>query len=154
VALSARFAHVNLVARDWRRLARFYEQVFCCVPVPPERMLQGNELERATGVEGATIQGMHLRLPGFLHDGPTLEIFEYGRHAETTEAAANRPGFSHIAFAVDDVASARDVVLAAGGRSVGEVVTLSITEARSVTFAYVMDPEGNIIELQRWSDQE
>jgi predicted enzyme related to lactoylglutathione lyase len=153
VALSARFAHVNLVARDWRRLARFYEQVFCCVPVPPERKLRGKELERATGVGGATIQGVHLRLPSLEDDGPTLEIFEYGELAKSAPAAINRPGFAHIAFAVDDVEATRSDVLAAGGGTVGEVVTLPITEARSVTFAYVMDPEGNIIELQRWSDR-
>jgi predicted enzyme related to lactoylglutathione lyase len=153
VTLSASFAHVNLVARDWRRLARFYEQVFGCVPVPPERELQGDQLESATGVPGATIRGGHLRLPGFGEKGPTLEIFQYGEHADSGPAAVNRPGFAHIAFAVDDVKAARDAVLSAGGGSVGEVVTLPITATRSVTFAYVTDPEGNIIELQRWSDQ-
>jgi predicted enzyme related to lactoylglutathione lyase len=29
MAIEARFVHVNLVAKDWRRLARFYEQVQC-----------------------------------------------------------------------------------------------------------------------------
>ncbi|MFN2185927.1 MAG: VOC family protein [Anaerolineae bacterium] len=150
---SASFAHVNLVAKDWRRLARFYEQVLGCVPVPPERKLEGELLERATGVRRATIQGAHLLLPGLGEKGPTLEIFQYGKHADSGPAAVNRPGFAHIAFAVDDVKDARDAVLAAGGGSVGEIVTLPITETRSVTFAYVTDPEGNIIELQRWSDQ-
>jgi catechol 2,3-dioxygenase-like lactoylglutathione lyase family enzyme len=149
----ASFTHVNLVARDWRRLARFYEQVLGCVPVPPERNLQGEELDRATGVQQATIQGAHLRLPGMGETGPTLEIFEYGQHADSGPAAVNRPGFAHIAFAVDDIRAARDAVLSAGGGSVGDVVTLFITETRSVTFAYVTDPEGNIIELQRWLDQ-
>ncbi|MFN2220793.1 MAG: VOC family protein [Anaerolineae bacterium] len=151
--LSASFAHVNLVAKDWRRLARFYEQVLGCVPVPPERKLEGEQLERATGVRRATIQGAHLRLPGFGEKGPTLEIFQYGQHADSGPTAINRPGFAHVAFAVDDVKAARDAVLSAGGGSVGEVVALPITRTRSVTFAYVTDPEGNIIELQRWSDQ-
>lgn len=77
MTLSASFAHVNLVAKDWRRLARFYEQVLGCVPVPPERKLEGEQLERATGVRRATIQGAHLRLPGPAEKGPTLEIFQY-----------------------------------------------------------------------------
>jgi predicted enzyme related to lactoylglutathione lyase len=33
--IEATFGHVNLVARDWRALAAFYQRVFDCVPVPP-----------------------------------------------------------------------------------------------------------------------
>ena len=33
----ARYVHTNLIARDWRRLAAFYESVLGCVPVHPER---------------------------------------------------------------------------------------------------------------------
>jgi hypothetical protein len=43
-------------------------------------------------------------------------------------------------------------VLAAGGRAVGELVTVTIPGVGPITFAYVTDPEGNVIELQRWSD--
>ncbi len=63
----------------------------------------------------------------------------------------NRPGFGHIAFVVDDVIKARNEVLAAGGGSVGEIVTLHLTTGVKVTWCYVPDPEGNIIELQAWS---
>lgn len=63
--MQARFAHINLIARDWQRLARFYEEVFGCVLVPPERDFSGLWLESATGVPGAHIRGAHLRLPGF-----------------------------------------------------------------------------------------
>ena len=136
---------------DWRRLARFYEDVLGCVPVPPERKLEGKQLARATGIQGATIQGVHMRLPGFDGVGPTLEIFEYGQRVDGPLVAVNQRGFGHIAFAVEDVKAARDAVLAAGGSSVGELVTVAVSECRSVTFAYVRDPEGNIIELQRWS---
>jgi catechol 2,3-dioxygenase-like lactoylglutathione lyase family enzyme len=152
MAVGARFAHVNLIAKDWRRLARFYEQVLGCVLVPPERRLQGQWLENATGVSGARIQGAHLRLPGSGEEGPTLEIFQYDQHLERPSIAVNRPGLGHVAFAVDDVKAARDAVLVAGGSPVGEIVTLPIPGAGAVTFVYVTDPEGNIIELQRWSE--
>jgi predicted enzyme related to lactoylglutathione lyase len=55
---------------------------------------------------------------------------------------------------VPDVAAARAAVLAEGGRSVGEVVTLQTADGRRVTWCYVTDPEGNIIELQAWADPE
>ena len=149
----ARFAHVNLIARDWRRLARFYEQVLGCVPVPPERKLQGKRLEKGTGVPGARIEGTHLRLPGFGDQGPTLEIFQYDQFFGGAPTAVNQRGLAHVAFAVEDVKATQDAVLAAGGSNVGELVTLPISETRAVTFAYVRDPEGNIIELQKWSTQ-
>jgi YD repeat-containing protein len=44
------------------------------------------------------------------------------------------------------------IVLAEGGGDVGEVVTLRTADGRRVTWTYVTDPEGNIIELQNWSD--
>jgi predicted enzyme related to lactoylglutathione lyase len=150
MTLEARFVHTNLIAQDWRRLARFYEQVFGCTPILPERDLQGAWLEAATSVAGARIQGIHLRLPGYDRSGPTLEIFQYTPAQKRQGAGINQPGFGHIAFAVDDVEAARDAVLAAGGRTIGEVVTRQIAGAGRITFAYVADPEGNGIELQRW----
>jgi predicted enzyme related to lactoylglutathione lyase len=150
--IEARFGHVSIVASEWRALADFYARVLGCTFVPPERDLGGPVLEAATGVSGATIRGAHLRLPGLGPDGPTLEIFEYGSGPERPPTAVNRPGFGHIAFAVPDVAAARDAVLAAGGGVVGEVVTTDTSDGRRVTWTYVTDPEGNVLELQAWSD--
>jgi catechol 2,3-dioxygenase-like lactoylglutathione lyase family enzyme len=146
-----RFGHVNIVAADWRRLADFYVSVFGCELVPPERDYAGPNLERGTGVPGAALRGAHLRLPGHGADGPTLEIYQYAQAEDRVTTAANRAGFAHIAFAVDDVVSARGAVLAAGGGTVGEVVTLTTATGAQVTWCYVTDPEGNIVELQAWS---
>src|SRR5262245_50731451 len=146
----ARYVHTNLIARDWRRLSRFYRDVFGCLPMPPERNLSGREMEAGTGVPGARLQGMHLRLPGAGPDGPTLEIFEYAQAVADTPPAPNRPGFAHLAFAVDSVPDARDEVVSSGGSPVGEVVTVAISPTARVTWCYVRDPEGNIIELQAW----
>ena len=148
-----RFVHVNIVAEDWRSLTRFYEEVFGCERVGPERDLSGQWLEEGTGVARARIRGVHLRLPGCGVDGPTLEIFEYNRQEGRAEAAINRPGLAHIAFAVGDVARAREGVLAAGGGEIGGVVSLDVPGAGRVEFVYLTDPEGNILELQRWSKE-
>lgn len=66
--------------------------------------------------------------------------------------AANRAGFGHIAFAVDDVTATIEHVLKYGGKTLGQVVTKEIPGAGEITFAYVTDPEGNIIEIQKWRD--
>ena len=151
MAIQARFVHTNIIAQDWKRLARFYERILGCALVPPERNLSGQWLEDGTGVSGAEIQGVHLRLPGYGELGPTLEIFQYNHQQEPQETAINRPGFAHIAFAVDDVEAARDAVVAAGGGVVGEIVSVDVPGAGRVTFVYTTDPEGNIVELQHWS---
>jgi catechol 2,3-dioxygenase-like lactoylglutathione lyase family enzyme len=149
--IDARFGHVNLIARDWRRLADFYVRVFGCVVVPPERDYRGPELAAGTGVPDAALRGVHVRLPGGDPDGPTLEIYQYEQPLPGLPPAANRPGFAHICFAVPDVAAARETVLREGGGSVGEVVTLSTSDGRRVTWTYVTDPEGNVVELQSWA---
>ena len=146
----ARYVHTNLIARDWRRLAQFYESVFECVFVPPERNYAGPTLEAGTGVRGSMLVGAHLRLPGVGTEGPTLEIYSYSVSADGPVPAVNRPGFGHIAFEVASVHDARRDVLAASGQAVGEVVTLTTAAGSQVTWCYVTDPEGNIIELQSW----
>ena len=146
---TTRYAHTNLVARDWRALGRFYEEALGCVPLLPERDLSGDWLERGTGVPGARITGAHYRLPGGDGSGPTLEIFQYHPPEEAPPPPANRVGFGHIAFAVDDVEKARSAVLAAGGTPVGTIESIVLPNATRITWTYVRDPEGNLVELQK-----
>jgi len=146
-----RYAHTNLVARDWRALAGFYERIFGCVPVPPERDYSGSALEAGTGIPGARVRGAHLRLPGHGPNGPTLESYSYSPEADAVPSAVNRPGYGHLAFEVGSVEEARREVLASGGRAVGETVTLTTSVGARVTWCYVTDLEGNILELQKWA---
>lgn len=150
MTVSARYTHTNLVARDWRRLADFYIQVFGCRPVLPERHLTQPWVSQATGVEGAEIHGMHLRLPGYGEDGPTLEIFQYNHLAEGDRPAINRPGLAHLAFAVEDVTAALEIVLRAGGSQAGDLVYVDVAGVGRLVFVYAADPEGNLLELQKW----
>jgi predicted enzyme related to lactoylglutathione lyase len=144
-----KYVHTNIVAKDWRELSRFYREVFGCTPVLPERDLSGQWLDRATGVEGVRIRGVHLRLPGHGENGPTIEIFQYNDQPEIPETFPNRLGLGHLAFAVEDVEAVKEAVLEAGGGMVGEVVKVEIPGVGSIEFAYLTDPEGNIIEVQR-----
>jgi predicted enzyme related to lactoylglutathione lyase len=149
--MQAKYVHTNLIAHDWRKLAAFYTTVFGCSFVPPERDYQSAELDRGTGLRQAHLRGAHFRMPGYGDSGPTLEIYTYDTLTQAEQPTVNRPGFGHLAFEVADVAAAREEVLAHGGQPVGDIVTLTTATGSQVTWCYVTDPEGNILELQAWS---
>jgi predicted enzyme related to lactoylglutathione lyase len=148
--VKARYVHTSIVARDWKALSQFYIRALGCRRKPPERDLAGAWLDSATSLRGAHIRGIHLRLPGFGADGPTLEIFQYSREKPGGPAATNRLGYSHLAFAVTDVARALEKIESLGGGRVGKAVSTEIAGVGRIDFVYARDPEGNIIELQKW----
>jgi catechol 2,3-dioxygenase-like lactoylglutathione lyase family enzyme len=147
----ARFGHVNVTTRDWRRLAAFYGEVFGMEVVPPERDYTGPDLDAATRIANAHLTGAHLRLPGLGDAGPTLEIYQYDDVEAPRSPVVDRAGWGHVAFQVPDVAAALDAVVAAGGARFGEIVTLTTSTGRHVTWCYAADPDGNLVELQAWS---
>lgn len=148
--MKAKYKHTNIISSEWQSLSRFYQEVFGCIPVPPSRNLSGTWLDKGTGIKGARITGMHLRLPGYGENGPTIEIMQYSDNLAKSPAAANREGFGHIAFEVENVEDAMLEVLQNGGGKIGEVTSAVVEGAGQITFVYVADPEGNIIELQEW----
>ena len=149
--MTIRYTHTNIVSTDWKKLAAFYIEVLDCRPVPPERNLSGKWLDQGTGVKSASIEGMHLRLPGFGDSGPTLEIFQYERIERNYPPKANRKGFGHLAFHVDNVEEIKKKVISYGGGSLGEITKKEVPGVGLLTFVYMTDPEGNILELQNWS---
>jgi len=151
MAARTRFAHTSIVARDWKRLARFYVAAFGCRPKPPERDLSGDWLQQLTGLREPRIRGIHLVLPGYPSGGPTLEIFQYSRSSFRRRPRPNTVGLAHIAFAVRDVRRTLEKVTKHGGSAVGELVSTTVAGVGKITVVYARDPEGNIIELQTWS---
>ena len=145
-----RYAHTNIAARNWKKLADFYMNVFGCTVKPPERKLSGAWLDRATGLVKAKLEGVHLLLPGHGDNGPTLEIFSYQDMHEGKPAMANHTGFTHIAFEVDDVEQTFNSAMKNGGRSLGKITEKTIEGVGVLSFVYLRDPEENIVEIQSW----
>ena len=145
-----RYAHTNIAARDWKKLSDFYINVFGCTVKPPERKLSGDWLDRGTGLSKAELEGVHLLLPGYGDSGPTLEIFSYKDTYECEPVMANHTGFTHIAFEVEDVERIFSVALKRGATKLGEVTKKIIDCIGLLSFVYLRDPEGNIIEIQSW----
>jgi predicted enzyme related to lactoylglutathione lyase len=52
---------------------------------------------------------------------------------------------------VDNVDEALQAVIAAGGSVVGDIATGEVKDAGLIRLVYARDPEGNIVELQKWS---
>jgi predicted enzyme related to lactoylglutathione lyase len=149
--INAKYVHTNLTGRDWRKLVRFYCDVFGCIPMPPERDLSGDWLDDLTSLQKSHLAGIHVRLPGFDRDGPTLEIFGYDQMLAGSKPVVNEPGFGHLAFLVENVDAALQAVLSAGGGVVGRVSTAEVKGVGVLRVVYARDPEGNILELQHWS---
>jgi catechol 2,3-dioxygenase-like lactoylglutathione lyase family enzyme len=145
-----KYVHTNIISRNWRVLARFYIDVFACKPVPPERKQSGEWLEEGTGLKGASLEGVHLKLPGYGDNGPTLEIHQYKKSEPEKLSVVNRTGFRHIAFQVSDVEETLEKIIANGGRALGKITTTEVHGAGTICFVYTSDPEGNIIEIQKW----
>ncbi len=144
------YGHTNIITDNWQRLAQFYITVFECTPYGKERNLKGEWLAKGTAVKNAAITGIHLSLPGFGNNAPTLEIFQYPKNLNPLPIVANRKGFGHIAFKVDNIAAYAQKVVNNGGSMVGEIVNGTVEGEGDISFAYVTDPDGNIIELQKW----
>ena len=145
-----RYAHTNIVARDWKKLADFYVTVFGCEVKPPERKLSGEWLDQATGLKNAKLEGMHLILPGHGENGPTLEIFSYADTQGREPLMANHTGFTHIAFEVDDVEKTLNQALNLGATLLGQVTRKEVQGVGTLQFIYFRDPENNIVEIQAW----
>jgi hypothetical protein len=64
------------------------------------------------------------------------------------QTAIDRPGLADIASVLEDVERACKAVLTAGGGEIGQDVSLDIPDAGRVPFAYLREPEENIIEPQ------
>lgn len=145
-----KYSHTNLIATDWKKIAKFYVDVFGCVPVGPVRRLSGQSVADGTGLIEPDIEGVHLRLPGYAEGGPTLEVFQYRHFQDVPEKFANSRGFTHIAFEVSDLEAVCAKVISAGGWLLGSLARQPVEGVGICTFVYVRDPDRNIIEVQCW----
>jgi len=115
--MNIRYAHTNIIAKDWKQLSLFYQRVFGCQPIPPERNLHGKWLDNLTGINSAHITGEHLAMPGYDGNHPTLEIFSYDSINTDSPKSLNGVGLAHLAFEVDDVPAMLQKVIDEGGNS-------------------------------------
>ncbi len=108
--------------------------------------LGGAAIEAAVGInEGTRVRAIRLLK---LHDGPSLEIFEYTAAEQRSSAIPSDFGLQHLAIYVDDLPEAANRVRAAGGYVLPGPTDLPEIEGGSGNkFWYTRTPWGMTIEL-------
>lgn len=117
--MEMKYCHVCISCKDWRVISQFYQDVFECRPLDPQRSLTGEWTGRLLGGqadENACIEGEHLVVPGYGDGGPTLEILSYKPRGNATTLNTYDFGFTHICFEVEnDITETLEKFLAHGG---------------------------------------
>ena len=44
--MKTKYAHINIIAKDWKLLCEFYQEIFECVPISTERDHHGESIFR------------------------------------------------------------------------------------------------------------
>ncbi len=139
-----RFDQVKMVAGDVEALAGFYEVAIGCRMMAPITDFTDEVLSRGMGAPGAHVRMAWLAFPGASDGSPLLELYQLvGWHDDWPY----RPGQGHVAFEVDDVPSAVDRVVTAGGSLLGEIVDWKAPSGNQARFVFLRDPEGNVVDL-------
>lgn len=133
-------SHVGITVRDFASAARWYREVFGCSLLSEDGMDKEklNTMHSLYGLQDVSVRFGFLRSPG----GGLIEIFDF---SETREAdpAWNRPGTSHLAFAVKGVPAWYDYL-----EKRGDVKLLCKPQNTDGNlWFFFRDPDGNLVEL-------
>ncbi|WP_227779102.1 VOC family protein [Haladaptatus pallidirubidus] len=136
-----RFDHVGVVVDDLDAVAAFF------LALGFEReggaLVEGESVDKINGLDGVQAEVVMVRAP----DGSgKLELVKYHAPADNEGAhhlPANRLGFRHIAFEVNDLNTIVDGLRDKGFDTVGEVSDFEDI----YRLCYIRGPEGLIVEL-------
>jgi catechol 2,3-dioxygenase-like lactoylglutathione lyase family enzyme len=137
--------HLNIVVRDVEGMALFFESLGF---VQEDRArLEGEWISSIVGLEDVQAEYIKLHLPGtamrlelIRYEHPTLE-------ADPLCGQANRPGFRHLAFEVEDIEAEVCRLSEQGISFLGPVQTYAVTGKKLV---YFRGPEGVLLELAEY----
>jgi catechol 2,3-dioxygenase-like lactoylglutathione lyase family enzyme len=136
-----RMDHVSIVVEDLPAAIEFFEALG--LELGDEGSVEGSEVDRIVGLEGVRSELAFVKTP----DGHgQIELVKFNSpplQAGDPDAPVNRPGLSHLCFAVGDLDATLASVQAKGAKLVGEVVAYG----NSYKLCYVRGPAGVIIEL-------
>lgn len=144
-----KFRHVAIVTNNYNKLVDFYTTVLGLKFIR-EFAIESEDFRNGIGIPNAKAKGTHLHTP----DGSfEFEIFEFS-HPKTENndsvSIANKIGYRHIAFIVDNLEDAVYKLKKLNIEFFSEPITVKEPEnVAGFRFVYFKDPDGNIIELNQ-----
>lgn len=136
-----RFDHVGVVVEDLQRVTAFFEDLGFERGDPMR--LEGTWVDRIVGLDGVQAEMVMVNAP----DGSgKLELIKYHRPVAREGArqqSANRLGFRHIAYVIEDLDGVVARLRAEGLTTIGDIVNYENT----YRLCYIGGPEGLIVEL-------
>ncbi|MFB6224592.1 MAG: VOC family protein [Haloarcula sp.] len=129
--------HFGIIVSDLDRAVEFYHDVLG-LEVLTRFSVGGGAFETAVNIDGASAEIVHLDA-----GDARLELATYEPEGEEmSDPELNRPGSTHPGLSVDDLDAVAE-------RLPDDVETVSgpQTTESGTTIMFVVDPEGNLIEL-------
>jgi glyoxylase I family protein len=145
-----RLDHVNIVVSDLERAERFYGGVLG-LRRGFERVLEGEWIERVTGLPGARAHCVFYEPEG----GGRVELLQY-LSPRGEPLFPNRlpqtPGLRHLAFEVNDLDALCERLRRAGIALVSPpiVVPFPVADVGRKRLCYFHDPEGVLLEVAEY----
>jgi catechol 2,3-dioxygenase-like lactoylglutathione lyase family enzyme len=133
--------HAGLVVRDLVRSLDFYQALG--LKLWKRETENGPFIETVVGLPNVHLEWAKLQTP----DGFLIELLQYHSHPEclpVNPAPSNQLGCSHIAFTVEDLQMACELVKRLGGTTVNMPAE---APDGHVLVAYCHDPDGILMEL-------
>ncbi|CAG6397111.1 VOC family protein [Streptomyces cocklensis] len=128
----ASFDHIGLSVADLERQCRFYAEAFgFCETHRTEIPDAGVRIALLSGPSGAAVEF-------------TQRVDSAAQHFANPLEGAGIQGYFHWALTVPDLDAALAAAVAHGARTVSQPAP---ARRPGIRFAYVADPEGNLIEL-------
>ena len=143
-----RFRHVAIIVEDLDRMVEFYTGVLG-LKLKRDFEIESEEFRKGIGIRDAKARGAHLMVPD---SNVEIELFQFieKQSVKGKTSIANMIGYRHIAFIVDDLEKAVEILKRNGVEFFSEPITVNEPESvRGFRFVYFRDPEGNIIELNK-----
>jgi catechol 2,3-dioxygenase-like lactoylglutathione lyase family enzyme len=148
--------HVGMTVPDIEEATRFLEDAFGAIPLydiqtPEDPPMAGIETETELGLSPGA-QVIHMRLLR-LGNGPSIELFQFNNADQTIPATLQDYGFQHIALYVDDLDSAAERFVGAGGTLLSTPNKLISFEAgKRNKWVYGRLPWGSLVEFITYPD--
>lgn len=133
------------MVRDLEKAGQFF--VLLGFKIQDQARLRGDWIFRTVGLENVDAEYLRLSLPG---DGVSVELIRFDSppgHATEHSDKANTPGFRHLAFQVQDIEKAVEVLKANGVKPLSPIQEFTKTGKKMV---YFPGPEGILLELAQY----